>query len=255
MRCPACGFVSFDHLPTCKRCGRALPGREKRQGTVAIQMVPAPAALRSAGEAEREVGLQAGAAISELVRQEDAASPREGRAPETLSGHPEVQDSLPITAEGEAPRSDSASLPLAGFWVRSVAFLVDLTTVMMLALVGSFLVWGAVEIGGAFSSTSEFALEWLQTTATTVLTVLIAPGYFILFVGWRGQTPGKRLLGLKVIQVTGEEVGYARALVRWMGQCLGLLLFGLGFLMVAVSRRKQGLHDKLAGTSVVRLRP
>lgn len=254
MRCPGCGFVSFDHLPTCKRCGRALPGREKRQGTVAIQMVPAPAALRSAGEGEREVGLQAGAAISELVRQEDAASPREGRAAETLSGHPEVQDGLPIAAEGEAPRSEPASLPKAGFWVRSVAFLVDLATAAVLAFVGSFLVWGAVEIGGAFSSTSVFALDWLRMTATTVLSILIVLCYFVLLVGWRGQTPGKILLGLKIIRITGEEVGRGRAFVRWMGQILGFLTFGLGFLMVAFSRRKQGLHDKLAGTCVVRLR-
>ena len=254
MRCPACGFVSFDHLPTCKRCGRALPEREKRWSAVATQVVPAPLPLGSPGKANREAGLQATATVSELG-QEDAASPPEYRKPEVRAGDVDAQDSLPITAEGEAPRSDSASLPMAGFWVRSVAFLVDLATAAVLALLGSFLVWGAIEIGGAFSSTSEFALEWLQTTATTVLTVLIAPGYFILFVGWRGQTVGKMLLGLKVIQVTGEEVGYARALVRWMGQCLGLLLFGLGFLMVAISRRKQGLHDKLAGTSVVRLRP
>lgn len=253
MRCPACGFVSFDDLPTCKRCGRVVPEREKRRSTVAVQMMPAP--LRSAREAHREDGLQAAAATPELALQEDAAAPREGRAPEVPARDPEAQDGLSVTADAEAPEGKCRSLPKAGFWVRGVAFLVDLATVAVLALVGSLLVWGAVEIGGAISSTPEVALEWLQTTAAMVLTVLIVPGYFILFVGWRGQTPGKMLLGLKVIQVTGEEVGYARALVRWLGEGLGLLLFGIGFLMVAYSRRKQGLHDTLAGTYVVRLRP
>jgi uncharacterized RDD family membrane protein YckC len=254
MRCPACGFVSFDHLSTCKRCGRALPQREKRQGTVAIQIVPGPPPLRSAGEADREVGLEAAAAVSELG-QEDAASPPEDQRPEVRAGGLDAQDGLPIAAEGEAPKSEPASLPKAGFWVRGVALLVDLAIVTALTVAGGFLVWGAVEIGGAFSSTSEFALEWLQTTATTVLTVLIMLGYFILFVGWRGQTAGKMLLGLKIIRVTGGEIGYVRAFVRWVGQLLGFLIFGMGFLMVAFSRRKQGLHDKLAGTSVVRLRP
>lgn len=253
MRCPACGFVSFDHLPTCKRCGRALLEREKGRSTVATQMVPAPAPLRSAREADREDRLQAAAAISELALQEDAAAPREGRAPEVRARDPEAQDGLPITSDGKAPKGQCASLPKAGFWVRGVALLVDLATIAALALVGGFLVRGAVEIGGAISSASEVALEWLRTTATTVLTVLIVLGYFILFVGWRGQTPGKMLLGLKVIRVTGMEVGYTRAFIRWMGQILGFLSFGLGFLVVAFSRRKQSLHDKLAGTYVVRL--
>lgn len=254
MRCPACGFVSFDHLPTCKRCGRALPEGEKRRSAVAIQVVVAPPPLGSPGEANREIGPQATATVPELG-QEGAASPTEDWKPEVPAGDADEEDCLPVAAGGEAPGSDFASLPKAGFWVRSVAFLVDLITVAVMAVAGSFLVWGAVGIGGAFSSTSEFALEWLQTTATTVLTVLIMLGYFILFVGWRGQTAGKMLLGLKIIRVTGGEIGYVRAFVRWVGQVIGFLIFGMGFVMVAFSRRKQGLHDKLAGTSVVRLRP
>jgi uncharacterized RDD family membrane protein YckC len=61
------------------------------------------------------------------------------------------------------------------------------------------------------------------------------------------------LFGLRIIQVTGEDLTFRRALARWTGQSLSLLLFGIGFLMVAFSRQKQGLHDKLAGTYVVRL--
>jgi uncharacterized RDD family membrane protein YckC len=53
--------------------------------------------------------------------------------------------------------------------------------------------------------------------------------------------------------LTGEDVGYARALVRWIGQGMSFLVLGLGFLMIAFSREKQGLHDKIAGTYVVRL--
>lgn len=254
MRCPACGFVSFDHLPTCKRCGRALPDREKRRSAVAIQVVPAPSPLGSPGDANREAGPQATATVPE-GGQEGAASPTEDRKPEVPAREADVQGGLPVAAGGEAPGSDFASLPKAGFWVRGVAFLMDLAIVTALRVAGGLLVWGAVEIGGAFSSTSDLALEWLQTTATTVLTILIVLGYFILLVGWSGQTAGKMLLGLKIFRVTGTEVGYVRAFVRWVGQIIGFLTFGMGFVMVAFSHRKQGLHDKLAGTCVVRLRP
>jgi uncharacterized RDD family membrane protein YckC len=152
----------------------------------------------------------------------------------------------------EVAPAEPASLRKAGFWLRSVAFLVDAGLVALLATGGAMLVDMAVQIGGTISSAPEAGLEWLETTATSLIVVLIALCYFTLFVGLHGQTPGKMLLGLKIIRITGEEVGYGRALVRWIGQCLGLLPLGVGFLMVAFSRRKQALHDKIAGTYVVR---
>jgi uncharacterized RDD family membrane protein YckC len=154
-------------------------------------------------------------------------------------------------AEEVAP-TELGSLRKAGFWLRGVAFLVDVILVALLGTGGAILVDLAVQTGGMISSAPEAGLEWLDTTATSLLAVLMALCYFTLFVGLRGQTPGKMLLGLKIIRTTGEEVGYGRALVRWIGQCLGLLPLGLGFLLVAFSRRKQALHDKIAGTDVVR---
>lgn len=227
MRCSACGFVSFDFLSTCKRCGKALP----REG--------------------RSVGIIA------LPRGDSAPLPPPG---ETDSPEPSLGDAPVVvgTAAPEAPAkmvapTDPASLRKAGFWLRTAALLVDAALVAALAYAGATLVAMAVQIGGLFSSATEAGMEWLDTTATTLFVVLITACYFTVCVGWRGQTPGKMLLGLKIIRTTGEEVGYWRALVRWVGQVIGLLLFGLGFLMIAFSRRKQGLHDRLAGTCVVRL--
>jgi uncharacterized RDD family membrane protein YckC len=154
--------------------------------------------------------------------------------------------------EAIAP-ADPALLRRAGFWLRSIAFLVDAGVVAALATAGAILVGMAVGIGGLFSSPPEAGLEWLATAATRFFVVLLVASYFTLFVGWQGQTPGKMLLGLKTIRITGGEVGYGRALVRWIGQGIGALPLGLGFLMVAFSREKRGLHDRLAGTRVVRL--
>jgi uncharacterized RDD family membrane protein YckC len=164
----------------------------------------------------------------------------------------------PVPEDTGAPernivRRDLGALRTAGFWRRTVALLVDLAIALTLVASGGMLVALAVQAGGWFSSTPEVALEWLEESARNFLCVLIALCYFTLFVGFRGQTPGKMLLGLRIIRVTGKEVGYGRAFVRWIGQILGLLPLGIGFLMVAVSRKRQGLHDKLAGTYVVRL--
>lgn len=226
MRCPACGFVSFDTLATCKRCGRELP----RSGRpVEVLAIPPP---------------EGGPAVP-AKDATDLPSPRDA-ATEVA-----VPDVL------ERPEGPGAPAPLsrAGFWLRGVAFLVDLGVVGMLVEAGAILVGLAVRIGGAISSAPEPGLEWLEGVATILLAALTVAGYFTLFVGWRGQTPGKMLLRLKVIRSTGGGVGYGRALVRWAAQCIGLLPLGLGVLLVGTSRRKQGLHDKLAGTCVVRLPP
>ncbi len=181
------------------------------------------------------------------------ASPEEPAAPGLL-----LQDADEVAAadlphvEAEMAPAELALLRKAGFWLRSPAFLVDAVLVVLLATGGAMLVDLAVQIGGMISSAPEAGLEWLNTTATSLLVILIALCYFTLFVGLHGQTPGKMLLGLKIIRTSGEEVGYRRALVRWIGQCLSLLTLGLGFLMVAFSREKQALHDKIAGTYVVR---
>jgi len=111
----------------------------------------------------------------------------------------------------------------------------------------------AVQMGGWFSSTPELALEWLENSARTFLSVLIDLSYFTVFVGWRGQTPGKMLFRLRIVRGNGREVGYGRAFVRWIGQILSALLLGVGFFMIAFSRKKRALHDRLAGTYVVRL--
>lgn len=227
MRCPACGFVSFDSVPACKRCGKDLPWPGKEDGVGAM--------------ARREGG----------PPRSPAGAVGVGLSPQDVG---EVAGTAPAEAPaGEAVPADLASLRKAGFWLRSVALGVDAGLVAALATGGATLVGMAIQVGGLFSSPSEVGLEWLETVATRLLVVLVALCYFTLFVGWRGQTPGKMLLGLKIIRTTGDEVGYGRALVRWIGQGMSALLFGLGFLMVAFSRQKRALHDKLAGTCVVRL--
>ena len=246
MRCPACGFVGFDHVPTCKQCGKEFSRPRMGPGGVAPVRPAARIASQSIGRgspgAERLGGDEPLASVTVEPAGPAAAPPPASPVPED-TGAP----------ESGIARADLGALRTAGFWRRAVALLVDLAIVLALVASGGMLVALAVQIGGWFSSPPEVALEWLEESARRFLLVLIALCYFTLFVGCRGQTPGKMLLRLRIIRVTGEEVGYGRAFVRWIGQILSLLPLGIGFLMVALSRKKQGLHDKLAGTYVVRL--
>ena len=67
---------------------------------------------------------------------------------------------------------------------------------------------------------------------------------------WR-RAPGKRLLGLMVIDVYGERPGLARTLLRTSGYLVSAALFSLGFLWIGFDRERRALHDWLAGTYVV----
>jgi uncharacterized RDD family membrane protein YckC len=65
-------------------------------------------------------------------------------------------------------------------------------------------------------------------------------------------TVGKMALGIKVTDLDGAPVSFLRATGRHFGKYLSMIIFGIGFLMVAFTQRKQGLHDILAGCLVVR---
>ncbi len=80
--------------------------------------------------------------------------------------------------------------------------------------------------------------------------------YFSLLPAWwGGQTVGKKLLRLRVVELTGKPITVMRSLKRYGGYAAGLATGGLGFLQVLWDPNHQGLHDKAAHTAVLDLRP
>lgn len=75
--------------------------------------------------------------------------------------------------------------------------------------------------------------------------------YVGLFTHYGGQTPGKMLLRIRVIDVHGDEPSWRQALLRPIGYLVSWLPLGLGFLWAAVPPEKRALHDRLLGTRVV----
>ena len=79
-------------------------------------------------------------------------------------------------------------------------------------------------------------VEWLYEASLTSST-------------WQG-TVGKHLLGLRVTDLAGNPIDFARSTGRFFAKFLSRLCFSIGYIMVAFTERKQGLHDILAGTLV-----
>jgi uncharacterized RDD family membrane protein YckC len=80
---------------------------------------------------------------------------------------------------------------------------------------------------------------------------LVFGAYLICFWTLAGQTPGMRLMGLRVTSVDGRSLRLGRALLRLAGMVLAALPLMAGYALILVDDRRQGLHDKLAHTSVV----
>ena len=88
--------------------------------------------------------------------------------------------------------------------------------------------------------------------------VLMGVGMILTYIVWalmlfgRGRTPGKHMMGLRVVRESGQPAGFATMFFReWLGKMLSSLILSLGFLWILFDRDKQGWHDTLMSTYVV----
>ena len=82
---------------------------------------------------------------------------------------------------------------------------------------------------------------------------LVAIAYFAGLWAWKGTTVGGIVLNLQVVRQDGHPLTFLTALVRSLAALFSILVFFLGFFWIGWDRDKQGWHDKIAGTVVVRL--
>lgn len=142
-----------------------------------------------------------------------------------------------------APRA--ATSPYGGLASRGIAFGLDLLVVTVVFVTGSALA------GLASSLVGGFRPHWLAVSIAGASALLLHIAYFAGFWSVTGQTPGMRLLRLRVLGPTGEPPGFGRALVRLAGTWLALVPFFLGVLPLLVNERRRALQDYIAGTVVV----
>jgi uncharacterized RDD family membrane protein YckC len=146
---------------------------------------------------------------------------------------------------------------VAPIWRRLCAWLVD--AALLLLILWGFL-WLATGLVHRGSLSRQEGLDWVAETLLSYASIwiptlglfsLITVGYLALFTALGGQTPGKRLLGLQVVDASGAEPGILLSALRaFLALGSGLLVL-MGFLLVLFDRRRQALHDKLAHTYVI----
>jgi len=115
-----------------------------------------------------------------------------------------------------AKPAEELKLNYAGFWIRLAAYLID---TILLCIIS----WGFINVV-----------------------------YFIGMWAWKGQTLGQMVANVKVVRTDGQRCDLRTAVIRFLGYILCCLTLGIGFLIIASDRRKQGLHDKIADTYVIK---
>ena len=146
----------------------------------------------------------------------------------------------------------------AGFRIRLAAFLVDV--IILVAIIWVFNgLWGLASGAGWMVSTGVDPLAADVVGATglwllrSLIVFLIVVAYLVCFWAWRGQTPGKMLLRLKIVRIDGSDIDWGVAVIRFLSYIMSVVLLFIGYLWVAFDAYKQGLHDKMADTYVIRV--
>ncbi len=144
--------------------------------------------------------------------------------------------------------TNTDDLQYAGFWVRVGASLIDsillmlVTTPLLVAIYG----WAGLDYGYAVRSTG-----FVDILVTWILPVVAVIWFWVK----KQATPGKLLLSLRVVDAkTGRSLTVGQSVARYLGYIVSTIPFGLGLLWVGFDSKKQGWHDKIAGTVVVRNR-
>jgi len=136
--------------------------------------------------------------------------------------------------------------PYAGIVSRTVALAID---------AGALTVGFAVASGVLGLILSLFTAVEVSSPGAVIsaagLWSLVVAGYFVLFWTLAGETPGMRLMALRVVGSEGEPPRFGQALRRLIGMILAAIPFFAGYALILVDDRRRGLQDMLAGTVVV----
>ena len=156
-----------------------------------------------------------------------------------------------MTNPSESPESDAAvhttlqgTLPYVGLVTRGISWVVDALIINLVAIITGL---GVELIASIFPITKNLKPAFLAIAAGVYL--LWTAGYFVVFWSISGQTPGSRLMQVRLVTPAGGKVKPSRALVRWIGMNLAMVPLPWGYVPIPFERL--GFPDWLAHTRVI----
>jgi len=140
--------------------------------------------------------------------------------------------------------SSSSSPDCVGLWERGLAFAIDTLIFFIVLAPLALAVYGRDYLAHSVGGYAGFWDFMIQTVLPSVAVILF----------WRfyGATPGKLAISAKIVDArTGGAASTGRLVGRYFAYLISALPFFIGFVWIAIDRRKQALHDKIAGTRVI----
>ena len=159
-----------------------------------------------------------------------------------------------MSSTAESPESDTAlqttpeeNAPYIGLMTRLISWAVDFLLINLAALITGL---GAELIVGIFPIAKNLKPLFLAIAGGVY--VLWTAAYFVAFWSVTGQTPGSRLMQVRLVTASGEKVKPVRAFVRYIGMNLGMVPLPWGY--VPIPFKRLGFPDWLAHTRVIEVR-
>ena len=149
---------------------------------------------------------------------------------------------LDTTREVEVPEGITLSLPVAGYVSRALAFIIDLIVRFVIIIIVGQIIDSFGNFGSGLYLLTAFIVEWFYPVLFEVL--------------WYGQTPGKRVMGILVVNDDGTPIDWSSSIVRNLLRFADFLpfLWGFGILSMLLNRDFKRLGDMAAGTLVIHQR-
>jgi len=166
-----------------------------------------------------------------------------------------------MTTSDYKSRSISLLGQYAGFISRLIAFVVDTIIVSGFILFSSWFIGITATIFQAeklvgylirkFPFFESISSVILSPQVATISILLIVALYYIFFWSYVGQTPGKALMGVRIVRLNGKKLTFGVAAIRYLGYYLSAMTLFFGFLWILIDDKRMGWHDKLARTCVI----
>jgi uncharacterized RDD family membrane protein YckC len=149
----------------------------------------------------------------------------------------------------DTPEQIALELPIAGIGSRSLAIIIDI----LIQVIGGLLVIGAIRIF-SFPLGPFFRSSGLGLIILLFACLVYWGGYYMLFeIIWNGQTPGKRLLRIRIIKESGRPITAVEAIGRNLVRIVDFIpgFYGIGLVCMFLNKRNKRLGDFIAGTIAV----
>ena len=227
MYCPRCGREAAPDAAFCSHCGARLGAVERPSDPAVIQSPHPENPVQSTGDPATEP-------LSEPL----------GEVPPAAVPPPYVPSGWQQAPPPAAVAPPVAEVRYGGFWRRFGALLIDCT---LLWIAGGLLRLGM--------GVDVFDTDWQDMRSMMSSLISMVGGW--LYCALLESSPlqgtlGQRAAGLRVTDLALRRISFLRATGRHFGQIISGLLLGIGYLMIAFTEKKQGLHDMMAGCLVLR---